>query len=159
MLTQEEAHRLWRYEDGRLYWRVKPSGNVKVGAEAGCVHGNGYREVSTGRRTYGVHRIVFLLFHGFMPSKIDHIDNDPLNNRIENLRAATHSSNGWNRKIGAGNSSGVKNVSLSKNGKWVVMVQRDKKQHYYGRYVDLAEAAKVAEKARLELHGQYARHK
>jgi len=157
-VNQQEAQRLWRYEDGRLYWRVKPSRNVKIGAEAGCVHGNGYREVSINRNTYGTHRLVFLMFHGFMPSKIDHIDNNPLNNRVENLRAATQYSNGWNRRIGNNNSSGVKNVSYS-GGKWVVMVQRDKKQHYYGRYSDLAEAAKVAEQARLNLHGEYARHK
>ena len=159
MLTQEEAHRLWRYEDGRLYWRVRLSPRVKEGAEAGCVYGNGYRGVAVHGRSYGTHRIVFLMFHGFLPPKIDHIDHDCRNNRIENLRPATHSSNGWNRKIGANNSSGIKNVSLAKDGKWVVMVQRDKKQHYYGRYVDLAEAAKVAEQARLELHGEYARNK
>jgi len=158
-VNQQEAHRLWRYEDGRLYWRVKPSGNVKLNAEAGCVHGNGYREVSVNRKTYGVHRIVFLMFHGFIPPIIDHIDNNPLNNRVENLRAATRSSNGCNRRAASNNSSGVKNVSRSTDGKWVVMVQRDKKQHYYGRYLNLAEAAKVAEQARLDLHGKYARHK
>jgi hypothetical protein len=158
MLNQQEAHRLWRYDQGRLYWKVKPSGNVRLGAEAGCVHGNGYREVSINRNTYGIHRVVFLMFHGFMPPKIDHIDNNPLNNRVENLRAATHSSNGWNRRMGSNNSSGVKNVHRD-NGRWVVTLHRNNKRHYYGRYYDIAEAAKVAEQARLNLYGNYARHK
>lgn len=46
-----------------------------------------------------VHRIVWMIHHGVIPSDkvIDHIDRDKLNNTIENLRLATPSENGLNK--------------------------------------------------------------
>lgn len=48
-----------------------------------------------------VHRAVWEAFNGPIPEKydIDHIDGNPLNNCLDNLRAVTHSENLKNRKI------------------------------------------------------------
>lgn len=157
-MTQEEAHRLWRYDQGRLYWRVVANRRLKIGDEAGCVHGNGYREVSIRGKTYGTHRVVFLMFHGYLPEQVDHIDGNPLNNSVGNLRAATHILNGHNRKINVNNSSGVKNVSFCRaDNKWKVTVMRGRKPHFFGGFDSLADAAAMAAQARRQLHGDFAR--
>lgn len=47
---------------------------------------------------YGAHRVVWFLHHGAWPfPEIDHINRDPSDNRIENLRCATRSDNMRNR--------------------------------------------------------------
>lgn len=48
-------------------------------------------------RTLDVHRVVWALFYGRWPvGTIDHLDNNPLNNRIENLRECSQSENNLN---------------------------------------------------------------
>lgn len=49
--------------------------------------------------TFKAHRIVWCLVNGVIDSKlvIDHIDNDPLNNKIINLRLVTQHTNGRNK--------------------------------------------------------------
>jgi hypothetical protein len=159
-MTQEEAHQLWRYDQGKLYWRIAANRRLKIGDEAGCVHGNGYREVGIRGKVYGIHRVVFLMFHGYIPKQVDHIDGNPLNNNVENLRAANSSVNGFNRKINVSSSSGVKNVSrCSVRNKWTVAIMRDGKSHFYGAFDSLSDAAAIAAQARLQLHGDFARDK
>jgi hypothetical protein len=36
-----------------------------------------------------LHRMVYLLAHGYLPETVDHINRNPSDNRVENLRAAT----------------------------------------------------------------------
>ena len=159
MLSQSLVKKLFEYADGKLYWHERASGTAPKGAEAGCVQGNGYRGITIRGRMYPAHRLIYLYHHGRLPAMIDHIDGDILNNRVENLRAATVRQNGANRKRGTNNSSGVKNVSWCKTArKWTVMVQKNKMQHYFGRYESLAEAADVARQARLKLLGEFTRH-
>jgi hypothetical protein len=159
-MTPKEAHELWRYDQGKLYWRVAANRRLKIGDEAGCIHGNGYREVGIKGKVYGIHRVVFLMFHGYIPKQVDHIDGNPLNNKAENLRAADSSVNGYNRKINVNSSSGVKNVSLCKTSKkWKVSVVQNGKSHYYGAFASLSDAAATAAQARLDLHGNFARGK
>ena len=151
---------IFEYRDGGLYWKIKPSRNVFIGVEAGCVCGNGYRELKYKGKGYGVHRIVFYLHYGYMPEQVDHIDGNPLNNRAENLRAADKVKNGFNRQINNNNKSGHKNVSWNKaTQKWSVSVQAHNKSHYFGRFDDLEIAILVASEARDKLHGYFARHK
>jgi len=51
------------------------------------------------RRSVLVHRIIYIGVHGSIPEHyhIDHIDRNPLNNSISNLRAVTASENMYNR--------------------------------------------------------------
>lgn len=56
---------------------------------------HGYMGLSIHRRTYMVHRIVYEAFFGIIPpgKEIDHIDRNPANNNISNLRICTHAEN------------------------------------------------------------------
>lgn len=58
----------------------------------GSVNGDGYRCISISGKSYLVHRLVA---EAFLPNPenkptVDHINRDKLDNRIENLRWATH---------------------------------------------------------------------
>lgn len=65
----------------------------------------------TKQRRYN-HRIIWELFNGSISNHlvIDHIDGDPLNNKINNLRQVTMSVNNRNRKADSRNKSGITGV-------------------------------------------------
>ena len=122
-LTQEEAHRLFEYRDGDLFWkprimsRGRPS--VLTGQKIGCPNGSGYFTMMHNKRKYYLHQLIFLMHHGYIPSNIDHIDGVGANNRIENLRQASVSENMYNTKINTVNTSGFKGVHFNKQKrKW-----------------------------------------
>ena len=83
---------------------------------------------------------------------VDHINHNSLDNTKINLRLATKSENGQNRK-GATclSKSGVRGVSqCSRTGKWTVRVKEPGggPYLYFGRFDTIAEAEVVAKKAR-----------
>ena len=96
---------------------------------------------------------------GYLPKTIDHINGDKLDNRIENLRAATVGQNQHNRKTNANNTSGYKGVSWNKGcNKWLSQIKLEGKRIHLGYFDNLEEAAEVVRKAREELHGDFAHH-
>jgi hypothetical protein len=86
----------------------------------------------------------------------DHIDRNKLNNRRCNLRICTRSQNLGNRPSYVG-SSIFKGVSWNSQAKkWKVYIMKNKKSFYLGRFSDELEAAKVYNKAAVELYGEFA---
>ena len=157
-MTQEYAHSLFEYKDGSLYWKVKKAPHVKIGARVGSPEINGYETVYVDGRNWRIHRLVFLMQHGFLPKMIDHVNGIRNDNRIENLREANDQTNAYNAKIRINNISGLKGVSWNKNKqKWAVRVNYNKKT--YQKYVkDLELAELVAIEMRSKLHGEYTNH-
>lgn len=77
-----------------------------VGKEAGSVltSNGGYRYICSGvggkQKSLLAHRVIWGMVFGEFPKEgmvIDHIDGDPDNNRITNLRVVTHKENSRNR--------------------------------------------------------------
>lgn len=135
----------YRYIDGKLY------------KEAGHEAGGGYRRVSIGGVRYLVHRIIFFMHRGCEPEVVDHIDRDPTNNAIENLRAATKTENSHNCGLRADNSSGFRNVTWhNQKRKWQVALMQAGRRKSYGLYHDKEEAGRVSEAARKAQHGGFA---
>jgi len=72
------------------------------------------------------HRVAWAMHYGEWPEdglQIDHINGDPWDNRIENLRIATPSQNQANRKKGMGCTSEYKGVSYYR-GKWTAQIAK-----------------------------------
>ena len=156
-MTKEHLHGLFDYRDGVLFWKNDSARRkIKAGDVAGSDTSQGYRRVTIGYKEIPLHRIVFCMHHGYVPEVIDHINGNPKDNRIENLREATPSTNQHNKKIGKNNTSGCKNVSLVK-GRWQVAIRANKKRYWW--YTDDFEFAELlAHEARLKYHGEFANH-
>jgi len=93
-------------------------------------------------------------------NKVDHINHDTLDNRKENLRVVSNQNNLKNRKSkNSNNTSGYRNVFWStKYNAWLVALQVDGKQTYFGRFKleDVDKAGARAEEMRQEIYGEFA---
>lgn len=148
--TKEFIDAKFFYKDGILYRKSS-------GKKAGNMHKLGYMRIWINGKSYYSHRLIFIMFYGFEPKYIDHIDGNPKNNKIENLREAKHQENMWNRKIPTTNKSGYKNVSWHKTAKkWSVCLTVNGKQKYFGTFEDLELAGLVAQEARNKYFGRFA---
>lgn len=157
-LTQSYLHECFTYGGtGHLYWKIK-KGIYKPGDRAGSV-GDIYSKIKLDQKTYKVHRLVFLFFHGYLPVEVDHIDGNKDNNRIDNLRAATREQQGYNTKTPVTNKSGVKGVSWNaSHNKWEARLKCNNKKLFLGYFKELDEAREVIRKARELYHGEFANH-
>jgi hypothetical protein len=155
MITQTELKLLFDYVDGRLIAKTN-SKTRKIGQTFCTVTEKGYLKGSVNGKSYKAHRLVFLYHHGYMPLQIDHIDGNPANNLIENLREATSAQNNQNRKaIGASN---IKGVYWHKQiNRWVASICVNRKNIHLGSFENIDDAASVATQARQKLHGEFAR--
>ena len=89
----------------------------KIGDIAGNLDSDGrysvaFRVDGKQKRRY-CHTIIWEIFNGEVPHgyQVDHIDGDPKNNAISNLRIVTSQGNNRNRGVDSRNSSGVTGVS------------------------------------------------
>ena len=82
---------------------------------------------------------------GLKGQRIDHANQNTLDNQRRNLRAATRPQNAWNSRRPVNNTSGIKNVSFDKQtGKFAVRVKRHGKQIWLGRHPTRKAAEKCA---------------
>ena len=156
-MNQQIAIENFIYEDGILYCK-KPRGKLRYKEIVGTL-GNGYIYASFNYKRYLLHRIIFLMFNGYMPKVVDHIDGNSLNNKIENLREATQQQNLFNSKLRKNNTSGVKGVNWHKlRSKWKVELRINGKKQHFGLFSDLELAELVAKEARNKYHKEFANH-
>lgn len=109
---------------------------------------------------YYCHRLAWLYIHGeWPPHEIDHINGDPHDNRLSNLRAATGSQNGYNRKRGRRNTSGIKGVHFFKpGGKWRAAINiGHRKRKHLGLFDTKEEAAEAYRIAAAKVAGAFAK--
>lgn len=148
MLTQEVLLKNFRYDEitGDLYWKVKRSARTNLLKPISCKNKDGYIQVGTklsGKsKNYSAHRLIWMMVYGSVPEFIDHIDGDRANNKITNLREATHQQNMQNRKKRKDSSSSYKGVRLD-GDRWVATFQRDGIRCHLGRFKNEIDAAKA----------------
>jgi len=148
----------WDNDAGVLVNRVARAPNSPAGALAGFDNGNGYRRVSVEGRKYYTHQIVWALHYGELPvGEIDHIDANPLNNRIENLRLTDRTGNNQNTRKRAHSKQPYKGVSQIKSGRWLARIGANNRLHRLGVF-DTPELAYSAYcEGAKRLHGKFAR--
>lgn len=88
--------------------------------------------------------------------QIDHINLNPLDNRLSNLRQCSHAENMRNVKIRKNNSTGYKGVHIHQ-GKYRAGIRFNGKTHHLGLFATALEAAKAYDDKAIELHGEFAR--
>lgn len=146
------------YKDGDLVWK-SPGKSELIGKKAGRVDALGYRHIHVSRcRMVAVHRLIFLMHHGWLPEVVDHRDGNTSNNRIDNLRAATTCQNMRNCKTPVTNTSGVKGVYFHKQiGKWTASIRVAKRLTHLGTFLTMLDAACARKSAEIKHYGEFAR--
>jgi hypothetical protein len=153
--TLDEVSELLRYEDGFLYWKKSRRGTVVAGMRAGRVGNRGYVGVVFGTHNLLAHRVIWLLCTGQWPkSTLDHVNGDPADNRIENLRLATQSQNNANRSPYPGRR--FKGV-IHRGGRYAARITKNGRAMHLGTYDTPEEAARVYHAKAVSLNGEFAR--
>lgn len=124
---------------------------------------HGYPTGRINTNTVRMHRLIMEL-NGHDLNKInednciiDHINNNKIDNRLENLRINTISGNNHNRTKSKNATSKYKGVSYFKRDKnWMVQIRKDEK-YYFGGYFETENEAAIAYNIKAnELYGEFA---
>lgn len=145
MLSQQIVKDLFHYdkEDGNLVWRSNGYNNRPLkGKIAGRVSKSGRRQVKINNKLYYNHRVVWLYHYGYLPEGcIDHVDRNPLNNRLENLREVSTMCNVRNSTLKKKGLSSVRGVHWAKrHNKWAASIKVNTITTHFGFYDDFVEA-------------------
>lgn len=142
-----ELSELLTYEDGLLYWKVKPARWMMIGDMAGSKTKSGHYIVSVNGKKEYAHRIIWEIHNGEIPAGmvIDHINGCQHDNRIENLRCVTQQVNTMNMKKQKNNTSGITGVGFHKQRKKWRATFMDKHLGLFDSFVDACDARIVAE--------------
>ena len=106
------------------------------------------------KKAYTIHTLVACAFHGHvtdgMNTVVDHMDDNKLNNRADNLQIITHRKNcSRSRKDGSSRYTGV---SWKKShSKWEVGIQIQGKRKHLGLFEDELDAANAYQQKLKEL--------
>lgn len=161
-VTKEFLNEIFYFENRYLRWKINRSSNAKAGDRAGTSEPNFYISVVFFGNRDRAHRIVWVMNNGAIPEGyiIDHIDNDPSNNDIGNLRLATTLQSSFNkRKNGLINKSGYKGVFYVPHAKkWRAQVQANGKCKSLGYFNTPKEGHEAYKKAAQQLHGEFANY-
>ena len=179
-LTAEIARELLTYnpDTGKLFWKERPAKyfkNPKMSIKSWNTNWSGKEALTAitcsraGRiarlngfvlnKSYYAHLIAWLIYYGEWPkNEIDHINQDPTDNRIENLRDVTHAENNKNQSLHSNNTSGYMGVSFetSKN-KYSAKISINGVGKFLG-YYDTAEEAATARKIASINHNFHPNH-
>lgn len=90
-------------------------------------------------------------------SMIDHIDRNPCNNLLSNLRATNKSLNAANMFRNKQNTSGFKGVCFNRrNNKWISQIKNNYKFQWLGSYDNIEDAAIAYDCAAIQIYGEHA---
>lgn len=158
MITRNEIAEFISYDpETGLFTNIKKRKGTR--SVCGWSRSDGYVIITINYKRYLAHRLAWLFMYGEWPSSdIDHINGNPNDNRICNLREATHAQNLKNQKLRSNNTSGYKGVYFSKkNRNWVARIKVNYQYKHIGVYTD-PETAHFAyiEKAK-EVFGEFYR--
>ena len=149
---------IWKVIDGFETYSVSTLGRVNNNNTGRLLKGykntNGYMRVcltKNGEQKHlFIHRLMAFAFIENLESKsdVDHMDNNPANNSLDNLRWSSHRENLMNQQISTNNTSGVKGVNWNKPRlKWRAFIKINGKQIHLGLF-DTLEEATLARQAR-----------
>ena len=182
-LTAEIARELLTYnpDTGKLFWKERPAKYFKnpnyvknwnakwAGKEALTAitrRKSGQIARLDGRilnKKYSTHRITWLIYYGEWPkNQIDHINQDPTDNRIKNLRDVTNAENHRNQTLRSTNTSGYIGVSFYKGkNKYAAELIINGVKKWLGYYdtVEEAVAARAVANINYNFHPNHGKSK
>ena len=158
MLTRETANQLLKYDalSGKFSWKVNGT-RIRIGQSAGSIW-LGYNRIKIKQKNYAAHRIAWLLTYGEWPvNEIDHINGDRSDNRICNLREATHAQNIQNCINRNPNKHGLRGIAKQTCSRgWMAKIASNGIKHHLGTYATPEDAHAAYIQAAKKLHGNFA---
>lgn len=145
----------WNYREVDMFnnpsavnpWNARHAGKI-----AGSVNKNGYVKIFINGKALLAHRIAWAMNNqSEIPDGmvIDHINHDPSDNRIVNLRVITSSENARNMRLSDLNTSGYHGVYFCKRKqKWAAQIKIDGLHKHLGYFSDIEDA--VAKRRSVE---------
>ncbi len=160
ILTQYRIKEILSFDanTGVFTWKSPTNRRIRPGSVAGCVVKDGRVRIKLDGKMYLAHRLAWLYVYGEFPSidlEIDHINGNPNDNRISNLRAVTHAENMHNlyRPMASNKTSGVLGVSYNGSKKyWVAQIRANGRTRVVGRFKSVSEASAAYKAAKALLH-------
>ena len=150
----KDAGRLfWRLSDRRHFatdrrwnwWNQKYAGKrVKLNPSS-----SGHMRLRFRSIQYQAHRIIWKLVHGYDPIEIDHINHNPADNRLANLREVTRSENLKNSSLHKNSTTGVCGVH-ERDGLYQARIHANGARIHLGYFRTLEEAAEARKQAEQE---------
>ncbi len=137
-------------DTGAFHWKKGQRGGLVAGRF--CASRGGVA-ITLAQRHHQAHRLAWLYVHGDWPNGvIDHINGDPTDNRLANLRDVSIAANSQNqRKAMNTSTTGVLGVE-PRDGRFGARVQVGNERHYLGRFDTAEEAHAAYVQAKRRLH-------
>lgn len=146
MLTQEYLKEILDYDSktGEFTWLKKGRG-IPYGKIAGSVDKyTGYRYIRINGKNYAAHRLAWLYKFSVWPkNEIDHINQNRLDNRVENLRDVTIRENAHNRVYYNDTNNLIGTYFNKYKNKWESSISINNKKYYIGKYNTKVEASEA----------------
>lgn len=161
MLTAKRLRELIHYDPktGVFTWRnVYRRGMKFHGKQAGSDGGGGYVRIKIGDGSYHAGRLAWLYVNGRWPRQwIDHINGNPSDNRIANLRDVSKKMNAQNRRRPyKNNTHGFLGVCIQRQRgrvRWTARIHvHGEGQRYLGYFMTPESAQLAYLKAKRQLH-------
>jgi hypothetical protein len=156
---------------GSLTWRIRTADLVPWSAKKRDAWNAKYagKPALTALRTYGykggkimnqlylAHRVAWAAAHGEWPDHIDHINGNPADNRLENLRSVRPGDNMRNRKVPANTATGVLGVRKESKTTYVATIGHQGKSIVLGRFKEFEDAVAARKEAEIR-YGYHNNH-
>lgn len=154
-LTHEEIRSIFVYEERGMLRRVK--GGTKPYPWRSPNRPYGACRVN--KKEILLHRAIWFYHNGWLPKYLDHIDGNPFNNRIENLRPCVQAQNNYNMKKPKTNTSGVKGVRFcaGRTKPFRAQIRVKGVSIHLGYYTTLKDAAAAYAEGAAKYAGEFAR--
>ena len=165
-ITREQLKEILDYDSstGVFTWRETPNTKRNRSKIAGSPAYNRnktheYVKIKVCGKAYMAHRLAWFYTKGEWPKQlIDHINGDSKDNRIENLREATHCQNSHNRKGNRDSKTGYKGVYKHvKSDKYVAEIMYNGKRKYLGIFDTVEQAHEAYVAASKQHHAEYSK--
>ena len=155
----------WRSIDLHPNYQISNIGRIRknrTGKILKCgVTSNGYHTLNSAGANLLIHRLVATEFIENPDGKpfVDHIDGNPSNNCVSNLRWCSASENMMNRQKRKTNGfSRYKGVSFDmRGGKFVANIKKNNRQYHLGYFDNEKDAARAYNRRADEIFGEFAR--
>ena len=157
-MTRSELMQLVDYspETGILRAKVRRTSTKEILGSKSVRQKRVYLRVCINRKHYYAHRLAWFYVYGKWPKLLDHINGDGCDNRISNLREASHSENHANQRIRQDSATKLKGVSVQQNGKFRAVITKNGRDISLGTFKTAGEAHAAYVSAARRLFGEFA---